>query len=246
MCSRRSDVRDGAVVGTFGRPGRERRPISLGPCRQIRLARQSLYRRSRHRKTPAKMGAGGIIGPLCGGRPRAHARPSRSEKREANMFGRLRTFALARRALGLANLTALLIVMPLIADAAGAPKVETTDGPIEGFYRDGVAEFLGIPYAAPPISDLRWRPPQPPAQMERLPLDVNFGNSLRAEPIRKIRPPEHHRGLSLPERLHAAGLSPKKPSSDRSWCGSTVAAWSLAKPMTTTAASSRAKAIRSS
>ena len=93
------------------------------------------------------------------------------------MFGRLRTFALARRVLGLANLTALLIVMPLVADAAGAPKIETTDGPIQGFYRDGVAEFLGIPYAAPPIGDLRWRPPQPPEHWSDSLLTINFGNS---------------------------------------------------------------------
>lgn len=35
------------------------------------------------------------------------------------------------------------------------------DGKLEGSVVDGVAAFKGIPYAEPPVGDLRWRPPQP-------------------------------------------------------------------------------------
>ncbi|MGI9624040.1 MAG: carboxylesterase/lipase family protein [Acidimicrobiales bacterium] len=38
---------------------------------------------------------------------------------------------------------------------------DTQQGPVRGRERRGVALFAGIPYATPPIGDLRWRPPQP-------------------------------------------------------------------------------------
>ncbi|WP_307847436.1 carboxylesterase/lipase family protein [Streptomyces sp. F63] len=41
------------------------------------------------------------------------------------------------------------------------PTVTVEQGRLQGIQRHGVAEFLGIPYAAPPTGPLRWRPPQP-------------------------------------------------------------------------------------
>ena len=38
--------------------------------------------------------------------------------------------------------------------------VDTRLGSVQGLVVDGVAEFLGIPYAKPPVGELRWRPPQ--------------------------------------------------------------------------------------
>src|SRR5271166_3344797 len=49
------------------------------------------------------------------------------------------------------------------AHAAGRILVDTKEGPVKGFLKDGVAEFLGIPYATPPVGDLRWMPPKPHA-----------------------------------------------------------------------------------
>ncbi len=54
-----------------------------------------------------------------------------------------------------------------LCDGAGrdvqeeGPVVHTAEGPVRGFVKDGVYEFLGIPYAAPPVGPLRWMPPQP-------------------------------------------------------------------------------------
>ena len=50
------------------------------------------------------------------------------------------------------------MLLPLQAQAA-SPIVQTDKGPVQGFVQNGVAEFLGIPYAAPPTGNLRWRPP---------------------------------------------------------------------------------------
>ena len=53
--------------------------------------------------------------------------------------------------------------------------VQTTYGPVLGFVDEGMQKFLGIPYAAPPVGELRWRPPTSPHPWEE-PLEVvSFG-----------------------------------------------------------------------
>jgi para-nitrobenzyl esterase len=40
------------------------------------------------------------------------------------------------------------------------PIVNTTYGPIQGVQSEGVFQFLGVPFAQPPVGNLRWQPPQ--------------------------------------------------------------------------------------
>ena len=58
-----------------------------------------------------------------------------------------------------------LLLLPALAafsaDDAGN-RVKTGSGTLEGTtLPSGVRAFKGVPYAAPPVGDLRWKPPQP-------------------------------------------------------------------------------------
>ena len=59
----------------------------------------------------------------------------------------------------------LLLAIGFLAPEAKAettgPIVTFESGSVEGVSADGVISFKGIPFAAPPLAELRWRPPQP-------------------------------------------------------------------------------------
>ncbi|HMN55817.1 MAG TPA: carboxylesterase family protein [Ottowia sp.] len=62
-------------------------------------------------------------------------------------------------------LAALLTLGVCSAQAAPAPNplIRTTDaGPVRGVDQGGLLAWMGIPYAAPPIGERRWAPPQVP------------------------------------------------------------------------------------
>ncbi len=49
-----------------------------------------------------------------------------------------------------------------VAPPASAPLLKLKQGTVAGAVdRSGVHRFLGVPYAAPPVGDLRWQPPKP-------------------------------------------------------------------------------------
>jgi para-nitrobenzyl esterase len=64
-------------------------------------------------------------------------------------------------------------------ERAVTDPVMTQNGLVAGIYgKDGdVRKFLGIPYAAPPTGDLRWRAPQPPEHWTGVRAADRFSNS---------------------------------------------------------------------
>jgi para-nitrobenzyl esterase len=65
------------------------------------------------------------------------------------------------------------------SSAAVSEPVRTTGGLLSGVpgTDPGVRVFKGIPFAAPPVGDLRWRPPQPPAKWDGLRVADHFSNN---------------------------------------------------------------------
>jgi para-nitrobenzyl esterase len=64
-------------------------------------------------------------------------------------------------------------------ESAITDTVKTQNGMVSGIYNKdrAIRKFLGIPYAAPPLGELRWRAPQPPESWSGVRKINRFSNS---------------------------------------------------------------------
>jgi para-nitrobenzyl esterase len=76
----------------------------------------------------------------------------------------------------------LTLVFALQSGSAAADQVvETGHGRIEGTDLGAVHAFLGVPYAAPPVGELRWAAPAPPASWRGVRHAKDYGASCTQE-----------------------------------------------------------------
>lgn len=102
--------------------------------------------------------------------------------------------------------------------------VRTEQGLVQGKRVGQVSEFLGLPFAAPPVADLRWRAPAPPASWKGVREATDFrsmcvqpGTDAAGKPVAKgsedclylnvFRPSRRHNGQLLPVMIFVHGGS---------------------------------------
>ena len=79
-----------------------------------------------------------------------------------------------------------ILLLGALSIASGATGLEgpirTETGLVSGTMGE-VSSFKGIPYAAPPVGDLRWKPPQPPLKWDGVRAATDYGAVCPQPPI---------------------------------------------------------------
>jgi para-nitrobenzyl esterase len=75
-----------------------------------------------------------------------------------------------------ATVGTVLLAATALRGAGSAPKVKVDTGKVEGKSDGTIDAFLGIPYATPPVGDLRWKSPDRPAKWKAVRKATEFGS----------------------------------------------------------------------
>src|ERR1700733_13600205 len=104
---------------------------------------------------------------------------SRGEEQDKKTCGQ-RSWRLAlifRPLIQAAFASLFLLVGPSTSFGLSPSHAVIESGEIEGDAADGLRIFLGIPYAAPPVNDLRWRAPRTPVSWTGVRQAKEFGRA---------------------------------------------------------------------
>ncbi|HEV7350732.1 carboxylesterase/lipase family protein [Telluribacter sp.] len=80
-----------------------------------------------------------------------------------------------KKILVLLLLSTPLMVLAQLKKEGAAPRVKVAQGTLEGVDESGVYTFKGIPFAQPPVGELRWKAPQPPKTWQGVRKAEKFG-----------------------------------------------------------------------
>src|SRR5271157_3838871 len=83
----------------------------------------------------------------------------------------------------LTELFVLVAVLLVWSARSAAQQVRIDSGKLEGKSDGAVQIFLGIPYAAPPLGELRWKPPAPVAKWKGVRKASEFGSRCMQGPL---------------------------------------------------------------
>ncbi|MBW4039033.1 MAG: carboxylesterase family protein [Acidobacteria bacterium] len=75
------------------------------------------------------------------------------------------------------------MIPAVIAQQSTSPIVQIDTGKLQGVTTDGVTAYKGIPFAAPPVGNLRWRAPQPAAHWQGVRSAANYGHDCMQLPF---------------------------------------------------------------
>ena len=104
-----------------------------------------------------------------------------------------------------------LVLLGLTASAQPLLKTHVETGDVEGVAdENGLAIYRAIPYAAPPVGDLRWKAPQPAKSWEGVRLCDKFG-PLPPQPTRPGRTAD----MMSEDCLYLGIATPAKSAADR-------------------------------
>jgi para-nitrobenzyl esterase len=86
-----------------------------------------------------------------------------------------RTFSMKNNILFVMMSVLMSVLMIAVSCTAQQPlPVKVEGGLVQGTSEDGLTVYRGIPFAAPPVGDLRWRAPQPAAKWEGVRQTTKF------------------------------------------------------------------------
>src|SRR5580765_2246033 len=89
----------------------------------------------------------------------------------------------------LGNFAALCLLSAVIAtpftraDGKAANRVKVESGELEGVVADSVLSFKGVPFAAPPVGELRWKAPQSAPRWSGVRMADKYGHDCMQLPF---------------------------------------------------------------